>query len=60
MTCGSKTINLITNKTVESVFGGYVTILTNRASDQAAFDFNVFQIGNESSGTVFEKDVSDF
>ena len=57
MTSGSKTISLITNKAVESVFGGYITILTERRNGQAAFDFNVFQIGNESSGTVFEKDI---
>ena len=60
MTSGSKTISLITNKTVESVFGGYITILTDRPNGQAAFDFNVFQIGNEISGTVFEKKKKHF
>ena len=57
MTSGLKTISLIANKIVESVFGGYITILTDRPNGQAAFDFNVFQIGNESSGTVLEKDM---
>ena len=54
MTSGKKTIKLISNKSVENVFGSYITILNDRPNGEAAFDFNVFQIGNESSGTVFD------
>ena len=49
---GSKIVELVQNRKVVEIFAKFVNIKDSVVNNEIAFEFNVFQIGQEKSGIV--------